>query len=423
MKKAIFFILFVIISVYASASIVELPKERAASEDFVIAACDHGHAGFTIVNYEEYFRDLYDCGFNTTGMVPASTIEYAKKYNLKIRLDELGRADSTITDLNAQAKDWAEKIKAILKPEDYKYIYQVYVRDEPKASDLPKMKAYAEACRNVLGLTPYINLLPDNAGEDYIGMPYDAYVDTYLKECKLNYVCYDCYAFFIDRGFDQQRFYQNIEAVRKGALRNNAVFHNIILCAAHFNYSEPDDYSIAVQGWSTLAYGGKGLIYFSVIQPPIGNYRKAPYTGYGDKTDVWYSMKDMNYAIHNIMPYYKDLKNINVYHTAFVPKGSNGPETAKNIASLKVSSYDNNNDLLVGEFVDKKGKEFAIIVNKNPKYGVHIDELKFKKGKTVKHVSEYSNPFKWSLENHQYAELNGEDLWIKSGHGILVFAE
>lgn len=423
MKKTLLILSLLLVAICVNASIVEVPENRCDAEDFLIAPCDHGHASWSAVNNEEYMKDLYDAGFNASPFLNFPDLKYAKKYNLKARMYTFEFIDNNIKDPKEQAKNWAQKLKKALPKDIYDNIYQVYLQDEPTIKTKDSLQAYANACRDIVGLRPYINLLPNDVSADYLGFKdYKEYADTFTKDLKMDFISYDSYAFFIDEGFRQDKFYSNLEEIREVALKNNVPFHNIILCSAHFNYEDPCDYSIKVQGWSTLAYGGKGLVYFSVIQPPIGNYKMAPYTGFGDKTQVWYSIKEMNYSIHNIMPYYKDLTNVNVYHIGNIPKLARGPETAKVIDSIEVETFDNNNDLLIGEFVGKDNKYYAIVVNKNRKYSAKINNIKFKKGSKVMHISEYTNPFKWN-EDKQVDTLNGEDLWIKSGHGILLRAD
>lgn len=425
MRKALFLLILFLTAVSVYGSVTALPDKRCSAEDFFIAPCDHGHAKWTVTDTEEYMKDLYEAGFNVSPFLDLQDIKYAVNNKLSVRMFAFEFTDENIKDLDAQAKDWALKLRKAVPEEYYSSICQVYLQDEPIKKDMAKLKAYSKACREYAGLRPYINLLPNDVSHNHLGYKdYKEYADVFTKECGMDFLSYDNYSFYLGEGFRQNKFYSNLEEAREVALKNNVPFHNIILCAAHFNYEEPTDYSISVQGWSTLAYGGRGLVYFSVVQPPIGNYRMAPYDGYGNRTSVWYNIQSMNFAVHNIMPYYKDLNSVNVYHIGNIPKGSKGPESSVLVESIDFSTFDNNNDLLVGEFVGKDKKEYAIIVNKNPKYGAYINSIKFKKGNSkIMHISEYSHPFRWNSENDQVAELTGEDLWIKSGHGILVRAD
>ena len=194
-------------------------------------------------------------------------------------------------------------------------------------------------------------------------------------------------------------------------------FVNTILSVGHYNYADPDDFSIGVQGWSTLAYGGKGLSYFTFYTIPMGNWREAPHDAYGFKSPTWRYVAHMNYAIHNISHIYKNLKSVNVFHIGNIPKGCKDISSAKVIKELKLKSLGGKVNACVGEFIDKNtGKEYIIIVNKNSKYSINIDSLIFNHGNILKSVNERSNDTDFKL-------FGGEGANIAPGHGLLLYAD
>ena len=55
-----------------------------------------------------------------------------------------------------------------------------------------------------------------------------------------------------------------------------------------------------------MAYGGRGLSYYTYVVPIYADCGDAAYDKYGFKTPVWTYIAHMNYAIHNIGVIYKD---------------------------------------------------------------------------------------------------------------------
>lgn len=413
-------VLLIAISSFA-AEIVEQPKERMDPNVFSIMPWGGGIGEGPSATYENYFQEIYDCGFNVAGFMPPSKVALAGKYNIKTSVEDNSFFDKSIEDDTLRAEDWANKMKAAIGEENLKYVYQVYVKDEPWVEHIPWVKIQSQAVKKIINARPYVNLNPNYASKEVIGDSYVDYCDQIIKGCGLDYVSYDNYSLFVDKGLDEDRFYSNIEGIREAAIKNNIIFVNIILSIAHFNYAEPDDYSINVQGWSTLAYGGRGLSYFLFTSPQLGNYRSCAYDKFGSRTPLWYTIRNMNYSIHNLMPYYKDLESVNVFHCGYVPKECKGKESAKlvNADTLNIGfgmpySIDRTPKYVIGEFKGKKdGKDYAIIVNKDPKYSLCIGTFEFKNSKELTRIKD-------CCTGSPEQAFKGEDRWIAPGHGILL---
>lgn len=396
---------------------IQQPAERCSPEDFIISPWGGEAGDGDLYNYEEFFKDCYDVGFNHCGFAPISKLSAVRENHLKTDVGISDFWDNNIKDTEKKAEDACNKAVQKLSKEDMDTIYRFFIKDEPSLKDAEELGTYSKAIQKIIKKQPYINLYPDYAGIKTLGCNYPEYLKKILDICQLNYISYDNYSIFADRGLDEDRFYQNLEMVRNECMARNIYFINVILSINHFNYAPIDNYCINVQGWSTLAYGGKGLTYFKFHNAIRGNYRDGAYDRYGNKTNVWYAMRNMNFAIHNIMPYYKNLKNINVYHIGNVPNMSRGAETAQVVESvqsyvphLNITVQPN---LLIGEFVDKDGNPYAIIVNKDQKYSVKFEEFKFKGCKSTKVILDYS------IKNKE-RDFEKEFTWLAPGYGYLL---
>ena len=431
MKKTLLVcvILLIVAQVFA-ADIIQDPV-RCDANTFSIMPWGTEVSEGSIVDYDHYFQDIYECGFNVAGFMPVDKLDLAKKNKVMSSVYSLGMIDRSIENKQEMYDDWAKKTRAAIGDENLSNVFQVYLKDEPNVVDIPDLVLMSESVRKYIGVKPYINLFPSYASDYHFdGLSRYEYYKKVVDDCKLDFVSYDNYSLFVGEGLDENRFYKNLEIVSKVAKESKVDFVNIILSMAHFNYALPDEYSINVQGWSTLAYGGKGLSYFLFHSANRGNYRGGAYDRYGSKTPLWYVIRNMNFAIHNIMPYYKDLTHVNTFHIGNVPETSNDIKSAKCIKTLEASIDKVNSknagpfknqknlkpNLVVGEFIGQGTKQYAIIVNKDPNYSVQIKKLEFLKGDKVKHIQDYT------IDN-KICDFAGEDIWLAPGYGILVYGE
>lgn len=423
--KFIYILSLLLISTVAFCVIQE-PTCRCDPNTFSIMPWDGQMSEGSIVDIDEHFKDMYDMGFNVTGFITADELPKAKKHKLMATLRYkplINIYAGKMTNPEKEAQKWANELKGKIE-KNLKNIYQIYIIDEPFIKDAKTVSAYAKACKEILGVRPYVNFNPNYAPASvFEGIAYKEYLNSFLNICPLDYISYDNYSFFQVKGFDEDRFYSNIEEIRNIANNHNMNFVNTILSVGHYNYADPDDFSIGVQGWSTLAYGGKGLSYFTVRKSMTSGYRYAAYDKVGNKTPVWYAIQRMNYSIHNIMPYYKNLTCINTFHIGNIPKGCKGIESSKNLKNLVITinshpeGYNPKANVLVGEFTDKNNKEYVIIVNKDPQWSCFVSKIEFNKGKDITLIRD------WNLENKEIPFTSSGNKYIIPGQGILLKAE
>ena len=69
----------------------------------------------------------------------------------------------------------------------------------------------------------------------------------------------------------------------------------------------------------------------------------------------------------------------------------------------------------MGEFLDKKGKQYALVVNKNPKYSV-VADIKFNKGDKILRVNDRT-------EGDVFQPCNIIPTYILPGEGVLFCGE
>ncbi len=360
---------------------------------------------------DDMMKDLYDCGYNTTGFVPAKYVPHAVKHNLKVIVHDWPNIYGNIDVTQEKADELMEKVFCeITDPKLREAVYAMWIIDEPHAGLFPLLDRWSKAVRKAApSVIPYINLFPDYAGPETLGSKdYESHIDAFVETCSPPYISYDNYSLFTGGKLDEDRFFSNLETTRKASLKHGIPFWNVVLGNTHFHYAEPSDVTLRIQAYATLAYGGKGIGYFTHYSPPIGDYRLGPIDQYGHRTKTWDHMRQVNLQIHAIAPVYCKLKSVNVFHTGHVPRNAQGGiESSVHLSKIEGGTY------VVGEFVDPEGNPFVMVVNKNMQSSALIN-IKFKKEGTVKMVSPYAPGI---------IPFGGEQHWLAPGAGILLTLE
>jgi hypothetical protein len=397
----------------AAQEVSEVADRRAKAEDFIIfpwgrmPTSNFSTGAWGDINSPDgLLKDLFDCGYNTTGFIPAEYVRYAASHRLAVILYDRSVASCPETTPQQAEETVKAALNKIEPPELRKAVYSVYIRDEPGASLFPRLRLWADAVSKQ-GFLPYINLFPGGVGVCKLceTKDYETYIDEYMNTCRMKYISYDRYAFYDDGRMDEDRFYGNLEIIREKSLQYGVLFWNVILSNAHYHYADPSPATLALQVYSTLAYGGRGIGYYTHYAPQHGDYRLAPVDQFGYRTKTWEMIRNINLQIHALSPVYCTLKNVNVFHTGNVPHRAHGIDSAVHLQSVSEGN------LLVGEFVDPDNRPYLLIVNKNIEKSVNLN-VSFKKEGKMFIVSPYGLgkiPF-------------GSD-WLAPGAGVLLTVE
>jgi hypothetical protein len=177
---------------------------------------------------------------------------------------------------------------------------------------------------------------------------------------------------------------------------------------------EPSDATFNLQVYSTLAYGGRGIQYFTYYTPHNGNYRLGAVDQFGNKTATWDALRRINLQIHALAPTMLTLRSTGVYHYPDVPEYGKPLAQSKLVkavtAAQRLVRTPTQGRFLIGEFEDEQGRPYFMIVNKdlNNSYQFAI-ELRRSEG-TLMRICNYSG---------QEEEFGREMDWLAPGAGIL----
>lgn len=354
-------------------------------------------------------KDIYECGFNLAGFVGTGDLKNTSLAGLKAivydNTAQVGDEESKlgVTEISNRVNIIAKKTATDTT------VFGYYLRDEPGSSVFQGLKIWKDAWEKAAPKSlAYINLFPVYANNEaqLQAKDYEDYLEKFVSIVKPTFISYDNYSLMMD-GSIRKGYFENLGIVRNIALRNNIPFWNIVLSNSHFNYAEPSYPGLCFQLYTTLAYGGKGISYFTYFAPKIGNYRYAPIDQFGHKTSTWFILQDVNLQLHAMGRVYTKLKSVHVFHSPISEECKDGLESSHFLSSLK------GDNLLVGEFEDASGIPYIIVVNKSLIKSQDID-LSFKEQGTIYQINNYTGVAEpWS----------GELKWLAPGQGRILFVK
>ncbi|MBN2312191.1 MAG: hypothetical protein JXR94_24645 [Candidatus Hydrogenedentes bacterium] len=375
------------------------PAEDLPPEDFVIMPWGGSPSD------PDTLREIRACGFNLAGFITPDGVEAVAQAGLKCIVID-GRVSEAAANPEMADAEVENRLNAVAGPlKGHPAVFGYYLRDEPNASLFPNLARCASMLNKMQPeVTPYINLYPNYASAKQLGTDtYEAYLEAFVSAVHPTYISYDHYALMAD-GSLRDSYFQNLEAVRNAALRHGIPFWNIILSNSHFHYAEPSPAGFRFQVYTTLAYGARGVCYFTYLTPRHGNYRLGPIDQFGHKTATWDMVRDVNLQIRALAPTYLTLTSVNVFHHPGVPEGCTGIATSKHLKSVS------GKQLLVGEFEGPKGQPFVMVVNTDLHHSTPFD-VEFKGQGGIFCTSAYTGAT---------GAWGGEGKWLAPGQGMLL---
>lgn len=349
-------------------------------------------------------RRMRECGLTVAGFVPPEALDNCREAGLR----------AIVSDERVSGYDWND-VKAdaarsrvgelVRRVREHPAVFGYYLRDEPPAGFFPGLAVVAGFIKELHpGAWPYINLFPNYATPGQLGTPdYEAYLRKFVEVCRPPVLSYDHYALFEGGGL-RESYFANLEAVRRVAVENHLPFWNIVLAVAHFNYREPSAADLRFEVYTSLAYGARGIAYFTYFAPPQGNYRAAPVDQFGNETETWGRMRNVNLQVARLGPTLLKLTSDRVYHFGKVPTGCTGPDKSSLVEAIGGA-------MLVGDFTHEDGARYVLVVNKDLAGSVPCQPRFRKAPSRLEMVSPYTG---------ERVPFEGEQVWLAPGQGALL---
>ncbi|MFD0714532.1 hypothetical protein [Paenibacillus sp. GCM10027626] len=221
-----------------------------------------------------------------------------------------------------------------------------------------------------------------------LAQAYEEYVNRWVNQHP-DVLVFDHYPFRVDG--ERSSYYENLEIIRRQALQGQVDFWSYIQSVGIQNdLVAPTENQIRYQVYTNLAYGAKGLIYFTYQTPPADwGFHDGLILPDGTKNASYYGVKNINAEVMNLGCYLQSLTSQAVYHTGTIPEGATALPN-----DFFIRPADSSQPLVISYFKDENGKKYVFIVNRdtansrtvtfqvNPKPG-QIKEISKATGKKI----------------------------------------
>lgn len=361
----------------AFAVLVGISAGVKAADEFIISFwCGPPKAETTLKRYQE----IAECGF-TVALPPTDVVNQAERADVQTNKKVLDLCKQTglkaillddrlVRARQANAPDRTRNLDGVLADfAGHQALAGYFLADEPSAGDFPHLGAVSQYLRKKdPKRIPFINLLPNYASPEQLGTKtYDEHVRRFIKTVQPALVSWDHYA-LLDNHFgisERPEYFENLAIVRKHATEAGLPFVQIILSIPHLLYRDPNEAELHWQVFTTLAYGAKGVLYFTYWTPfhptekPLG-FRNAIIDAQGARTPKYDQVKRLNARVKALAPTLLKLRSMAAYHTDPVPQGAEKLDPKGPVAKAAGGEW------LIGWLKDDKN-DYLFLVNRSLK--------------------------------------------------------
>jgi hypothetical protein len=332
------------------------------------------------------FEIMKDCGFNTAPLMVPSLLASCQQAGLKgwliypglqTLLDNYLFYGVVPTDPQIE-----EAVEAMVNTyDDNPAVFGYFVWDEPGGSWFPKIAKVVAEIRKRSTKPWYVNLLPTYASAmtQLQSESYDAYVTNFITTVKPQFLSYDHYALMAD-GTMRTGYWENMNRFYSIARQRDLPVIPIIQSVGHSilqsvngvdtlvpYYRITSEADLRFQVFTHLAYGAKGMQYFTYFTPVLdGSYQGGPIDPSGNKTAAWNAMQNVNRRLKILGSALLGLKWEKSYHFGNLPAeyGVSGHDTTSLVQDVRNPDR-STPEVLVGELKAASGLDYLMVVNKS----------------------------------------------------------
>lgn len=239
-----------------------------------------------------------------------------------------------------------------------------FLRDEPNTEMFPQLAAALQALHEADPAHPsYSNLYPTYATKAQLGAAsYEEYVDTFLRVLQPEFFGFDHYGFIEGGEILRRDYFENLEIISARARDRQLPFWAFALTTSHAGCPVPTEGQLRLQIYSDLAYGARGIQYFTYWTPPPDGpfvFKDGPIDIHGNRTSVYELLCKLNPEITRLTPCLVRLKSQAVYHSETSRPGTHSLPPGLPVTRISGSP------VLLGVFQDAGGATWGMIVNRS----------------------------------------------------------
>jgi len=250
-----------------------------------------------------------------------------------------------------------------LRPEqlpDSPAVWGYLLRDEPAARDFAPLRQAVDKIRAARpGKLTYINLFPCYATTQQLGTnTYEEHVARFADEVDVDVLSMDHYPFIEPDRDTRSAYCDNLEVMRKHALRKKIPFWNFFNTMPFGSHYDPTEAQLNWQIYTSIAYGAKGVLYFCYWTPRDDEFPKggAIITAEGRRTRHYEQAKRINGSIKNLGPTLMKLTSTGVRRV-------NPKDDASKILAVTPIRRLTRGDYLIGVFSHDDGRRAVLLNN------------------------------------------------------------
>ena len=302
----------------------------------------------------KYFAEMKECGINfiPTNDCKKEELDIISNSGIKLMVNDDRVTYANINSI-VSVKDY---LKEYISRDD---VLSVFVWDEPSPTMMDvcavinkQVNKYGD------GIFGYINLHPNYSDQQLQrdGLTYAEYLQYFVDTCKPKVISYDHYPFYKDK-IGHDKMFENLDEIRKCCNNNGLEFMTFIQSAEYFNHVLPTEEMLRYQVATSLAYGAKGILYFTYAQVIHDTnsecFGPAVLDKSGKRTHVYESIKQINREIQENGNLFMQLKHKGV---VFFSK------RFEKFSTIRPDFEINSDEILVGIF-EHGDKTYLYLVN------------------------------------------------------------
>ncbi|MFO7973396.1 MAG: hypothetical protein R6V12_02030, partial [Candidatus Hydrogenedentota bacterium] len=236
------------------------------------------------------------------------------------------------------------------------------------------------------------------------------YLEQFVRIVRPQILSYDDYMVQYSMDFTgspkrRQRYFLDLCEVRRVAKKHELPFWNIVSSNQIRPFTTvPSPANMALQAYTTLAAGGRGLSWFTYY---VRGYDYAPINKAGHRTATWQYLQFVNRQVKTLGPYMNRLESTGVYFTDPAPA-----EGLHILPGKLVTSVEADVPIMIGEFAAENGTPFIMLVNLSLAGSVKLTATLADGLAAAARISPED-----TTENP--VDLD-ENLWLPAGQGVLI---
>jgi hypothetical protein len=304
----------------------------------------------------QHYAQAAKAGFNTiVDCVGPDALDLAQRHGLKLTVARFGLDPATLS----RAEGRRRVAKVIERFRDAPALWGYFLGDEVTEGQFAGYARVAEFVRERDPAHPFfLNLVSCDAwvGPALASADYAGYVDRFVRAVRPPLLTYSHYPF---RATDDARFYfENLELMRRLAAAHDLPFCQTLRGSVWRGMQPLDEGKLRWQVYTSLAYGAKGIVWFSYWGAPEGS-REGIVEPDGTPTERYRWIAALNAEVRALGPTLLRLRSVAVYHAGEVPIGTASLPPHGLVGSVEGGAF------VVGLFEDEKAEPYVFVANKD----------------------------------------------------------